>query len=207
MIVRFGDFVFDGPAHLLTRSGASVHVSPKAFRLLELLISRRPSVVSKQQILDEVWPGQVLEEENVKNLIAELRRAIGDDAIRTVHRVGYAFSADTESSLRPECTWSFSTGKMTYPIAATTRIGRSGECEIQLHDAEVSRVHARVVPGPPPVIEDLGSRNGTFVQGRRIDCATALCEGDVVQIGRVSLVVQKQNANTATRPHVDAAAN
>jgi DNA-binding winged helix-turn-helix (wHTH) protein len=195
MPVRFSDFVFDAQSHELLRDSAPVHVSPKAFRLLEVLIDRRPAVVSKQHLLDEVWEGQIVEEENVKNLIAELREALDDSAehpvIRTLHRIGYSFCAGTVETSRAEKTgWSLTDGITSYPISSLTLIGRSSECAIRLRSDSVSRVHARITAGgETPTIEDLGSKNGTHVAGRRIAEATRLSNGDIVRIGSVSLTV------------------
>ncbi|MGZ8797566.1 MAG: FHA domain-containing protein [Thermoanaerobaculia bacterium] len=195
MPVRFGKFVFDVESHELLRGSAPVRVSPKAFRLLEVLIDRRPAVVTKQQLLDEVWEGQIVEEENVKNLIAELRKVLDDGAghpvIRTVHRMGYSFCAEAVETSRAEKTgWSLNDGTTSYPISSLTLIGRSSECAIRLRSDSVSRVHARItVDGETPTIEDLGSKNGTQVAGQRIAEATRLSNGDIIRIGSVSLTV------------------
>jgi pSer/pThr/pTyr-binding forkhead associated (FHA) protein len=72
----------------------------------------------------------------------------------------------------------------TLPVQAGT-IGRDG-CDINLADPEVSRRHAVIRAddaGAPAAIEDLGSRNGTWVNDRRVDAPTPLRAGDVVKIG------------------------
>jgi pSer/pThr/pTyr-binding forkhead associated (FHA) protein len=72
----------------------------------------------------------------------------------------------------------------TLPVVAGT-IGRDG-CDVNLADPEVSRRHAVVrtaANGAAPSIEDLGSRNGTWVNDRRIDAPTELQAGDVVRLG------------------------
>lgn len=68
-------------------------------------------------------------------------------------------------------------------------IGRSTRAEIKLLDDGVSRAHARIRPdGNQLILEDLGSRNGTFINGRRLDRPTPLSDGDKVQIGRTSVL-------------------
>ena len=99
MRIRFTDFVVDTEARQLERDGVPVHLSPKALTALLFLLERRPNAVSKRELLDRVWPGVVVEERNVKNIVAEIRSALGDDSehpalVRTVQRFGYAFSAD-----------------------------------------------------------------------------------------------------------------
>jgi eukaryotic-like serine/threonine-protein kinase len=103
MRFRFTDYVFDTEARQLERGGVPVHLSPKAFAILEMLLERRPNAVSKRDLLDRVWPDTIVEERNVKNLVGEIRSALQDDGddpsiVRTVQRFGYAFSAE----VRPE---------------------------------------------------------------------------------------------------------
>lgn len=62
----------------------------------------------------------------------------------------------------------------SYPIGGTTTVGRAAECALQLDEAGLSRVHARLLPADAGIrVEDLGSTNGTFVNGRRIQAALA----------------------------------
>ncbi|MBZ0272885.1 FHA domain-containing protein [bacterium] len=77
-------------------------------------------------------------------------------------------------------------GEASFPVVAEVTIGRSSECEVRVNDAAVSRKHARVSidieAGGGLVIEDLGSPNGTFVNGARIQGATPLNPGDTIQV-------------------------
>jgi hypothetical protein len=202
MPLRFGDFVFDAECFQLLENGAPVHLSPKAFRLLEVLIAHRPTVVSKQQLLDEVWEGQIVEEENIKNLVAEVRKAIGDDAIRTAHRRGYAFTAHVGASGRPSAAvWFLTDGVDIHPIRGCAVIGRGPECDIRVRSGSVSRLHARITTGPAgATIEDLGSKNGTVVGGQRIAQPTPVSSGDVITLGNVSLTLQQDTTLTTTLP-------
>lgn len=101
MRLRFTDYLFDTETRQLERQGVPVHLSPKAFTILELLLERRPNAVSKRELLDRVWPDALVEERNVKNLVAEIRSALQDDStdpalVRTVQRFGYAFSGEVQ---------------------------------------------------------------------------------------------------------------
>ena len=96
MRVRFGDVILDSDARTLVRRGENVALSGKALQLLELLLASRPRALTKQEILDAVWPDTFVSEANLATLVREIRAAIGDDAreprfIRTLHRHGYAF--------------------------------------------------------------------------------------------------------------------
>src|SRR5262249_55995412 len=99
MTVWVGACVFAGRTRELSRRGATVHVPPKVFRLLELLLAQRPAAVSKDDLMHALWPGVFVAEGNLARLVAELREAIGDDAnaprfVRTVPRFGYAFHGE-----------------------------------------------------------------------------------------------------------------
>jgi pSer/pThr/pTyr-binding forkhead associated (FHA) protein len=88
------------------------------------------------------------------------------------------------------------------PIVAEATIGREG-CDILLPDPEASRRHAALTQREEdPVIEDLGSTNGTFVNGVRIEEPTALREGDAVRLGNTIWHVTAPGAATrvATLP-------
>src|SRR6266446_1295013 len=91
--MRFGELVFDSSARQVTRSAEPVHLAPKAFELIQLLIEERPRAIRKTELMDRLWPDVVVEEANLKNLVAEIRAALGAQTIRTVQRYGYAFAA------------------------------------------------------------------------------------------------------------------
>jgi len=188
MGLRFGEFSFDSEQRELRRNETPVHLSRKAFDILGLLIDRRPKVVEKRDLLDVVWQGRAVEEENIKNLIAEIRCALDDDStaprfIRTVHGVGYAFCGQAISQ-DATALWAVLWEGQSIPLDEEIVIGRSRKCQIQLHSNNASRQHARIRVGPSGAsIEDLKSRNGTFVNGRRIDAPTSLQNGDNIVIG------------------------
>ena len=99
MPVIFGDFMLDRPARQLRRGAEVVHLEPKAFELLDLLIRRRPEAVSKGDIKDRLWPDTFVSESSLMGLVSRIRQALGDDPkrprfLRTVHGFGYAFSGE-----------------------------------------------------------------------------------------------------------------
>ncbi|HUX46944.1 MAG TPA: FHA domain-containing protein [Desulfosporosinus sp.] len=70
-------------------------------------------------------------------------------------------------------------------------MGRHGQCELVLHDPEISRRHLKIAPGENGWwLDDLGSTNGSFVNGQRITHQTAVL-GDRIQIGQSVLVIQR----------------
>lgn len=187
MPFRFGAFTFDERARELQRDGASVPLSPKSFRLLELLIEARPNPVTRDVLYAALWPDVVVEPGNLHGLVSELRAATDADAIKTVHRVGYAFVAAGASEVSSR--FSLLVGDDEIPLRAGENvIGRDPHDDIVVPGGEVSRRHARiVVRGPHATLEDLGSKNGTFVGTRRITSAVELQAGDEILIGTTKI--------------------
>ena len=103
MRTHFEPFTLDTGTRELLKAGQPVHLSPKAFDVLALLVERRPNVVSKKDFDVRIWPGVFVTEANLSVIVSEIRRALGDTPrdqlfIRTIDRVGYAFSGrGTES--------------------------------------------------------------------------------------------------------------
>jgi len=97
--IQFGDCVLDPGTRELSRRGRVVAISPKAFRLLEILLERRPNAVRKEELQELLWAGLFVSDGNLARLMTEIRDAIDDEAsqprwIRTVHGFGYAFSGE-----------------------------------------------------------------------------------------------------------------
>jgi DNA-binding winged helix-turn-helix (wHTH) protein len=203
MRLVFGDCVFDSGTREVLRGSHAAALPQKAFSLLELLIARRPNAVSKEEIHEHLWPGTYVSDASVANLVADLRAALGDDArkpraIRTVHRFGYAFRADVKEA---EATRATTVSRVSCRILWDGReihlrdgenvIGREPEAVVWIDDASVSRRHARIVVGSEgAALEDLGSKNGTKLQGERIRKVSPLRDRDVIQIGPASMVVR-----------------
>ncbi|MEX0915950.1 MAG: winged helix-turn-helix domain-containing protein, partial [Wenzhouxiangellaceae bacterium] len=95
MIWRFGEFTLDSVRHkLLARNGSVIPIQPKAFRVLECLVRNAPEVVSREQLLTEVWGHSELCVSALSQAIREIRRALDDNAslptiIGTRHGAGY----------------------------------------------------------------------------------------------------------------------
>jgi len=205
MRLRFGNCVLDSELHELTCEGRPVALSPKAFRVLEVLAERRPRVVAHSDLRGLVWPDTTAGGTTLARLVNEVRGAIGDPArgpkvIRTVPRVGYAFAgpareekkAGADASARCALQW----GLRQVPLAPGENvIGRAAEALISVASPKVSRRHARIlVAGGRATLEDLDSKNGTYLGGRRIEGPQELKHGDRITVGPVLLVFCVSNA-------------
>lgn len=196
MRLHFRDCVLDTGVRVLTRNGEPVALSPKAFRLLEVLASERPNAVSHDDLRARLWPDTVMGGTTLARLVSEARAAIADrddqdPAIRTVHRFGYAFAATvTESAASVAVSHgAIRWGSQFVPLAhGENVIGRAPDVLITIPSSKVSRRHARIVVSDGrAVLEDLASRNGTYLGGRRIEAAVELKNGDRIGIGAAQL--------------------
>lgn len=107
MIYRFGNFELDDSARELRRGGAVVETEPKAFDVLAYLLAHRDRAVTKDELLENVWPRQIVTETALTRAVMKARRAVGDDSgrqavIRTVHGHGYRFIAGESWSVEDE---------------------------------------------------------------------------------------------------------
>lgn len=196
MSIRFGPFFLDADARQLTREGREVHLAPKAFELLTMLVDACPKALSKAALQERLWPATFVVEANLSNLVAEIREALGDRGrvhvfIRTVHGFGYAFCGDVPTAQRVEATsparqlccleW----GGKRFPLSEGEHvIGRDPDVAVRLDSSTVSRRHARLVVTPEgTVLEDLGSKNGTFRGATRLASPVVLADGDDIRVG------------------------
>lgn len=89
MIYKFHGYEFDTQSLLLSRGGESVDIRPNEAKLLAFLILNADQVVSKEQILSQVWQDKVVSEQAIFQNISHLRAVLGNDAIKTYPKRGY----------------------------------------------------------------------------------------------------------------------
>jgi DNA-binding winged helix-turn-helix (wHTH) protein len=212
MKVRFGHFTLDGETRQLLRGECEVGLSPKAFDLLQILVETRPRAVSKAELQERLWPSAFVSEGNLPNLISEIRGALDDTArgtgfVRTVHRYGYAFSgaaalvdadlggaatADLQPPSSPKTVVNYwlAWEKLSIPLGEGVNIvGREPGVSVWFDLPSVSRRHARILIEDGHVsVEDLGSKNGTWVGSQLVTSPVSLADGDEIRIGSVSVV-------------------
>jgi len=88
---RFGPFRLETQQRRLLRDGEPIHLTPRVFDTLVRLVSSAGSIVTREDLLADVWEGNFVEEGNISNNIWILRRTLGDTAIETVPKTGYRF--------------------------------------------------------------------------------------------------------------------
>jgi DNA-binding winged helix-turn-helix (wHTH) protein len=193
-----------------------VRLQGQPFKVLSLLVSRAGELVTREKLRRALWPGAVFVDfdQGLNKAVAKIRRALGDLAnhshyIETLERRGYRFIAPVEDIVpgghtsRPatrlaahrlvwgECSIALPEGSHV--------IGREPKAAIRVESSVVSRRHASITVRPDGMsIADHASRNGTFVNGRRIEAETPLVHGDEVQVGPARMVVSASPALAST---------
>lgn len=207
--LRFGPFSLSEETRQLLKGDAEVHLSPKAFELLLLLAANRPKALAKAELLERLWPDTFVSEANLPGLIKEIRRALDDDPhdprfVRTLHRFGYAFAApaDVHASPvpRPEAVtlWLIA-DRPSRLVEGENILGRDPAATIWFDLPGVSRLHARItVSGESATLEDLGSKNGTWLRGDKVTAPAPLQDGDEVRLGPVPVTFRVRRTAAST---------
>jgi DNA-binding winged helix-turn-helix (wHTH) protein len=191
--VLIGAFAFDAERRQLIGAGGPIALPSKEFELLSLLVSKRPNAVSKDEVQDALWPRTTVTETSLTTLVKELRTKLGQEGregpIRTVHGFGYALEGDGAAPAQAPAP-RLLRGAAEIRLASPELIlGREPGLPGTIDDASVSRRHARLRWDSAGVfLTDLGSKNGTFVQGVRVSEPVALEDGDEIRLGLVSFV-------------------
>jgi DNA-binding winged helix-turn-helix (wHTH) protein len=192
MQIRFGTSTLDIAGRRLFRDGQEVHLTPKAFELLAVLVENKHRALSKAELKERIWPGTFVTEDGLSRLVNEIRTAIADDArhprwVRTVHGFGYAMAeTDQPIEVRDAVTpfvlrWA---SREFVLCEGENVIGRDPAVSVSIDAPIISRRHARImVSSRGALLEDLGSKNGTFVGDQRVDAPLALHDGDQIRVG------------------------
>ena len=92
---RFAGFVFDNAAHTLSLNGSPIELERRPMELLTLLLAHAGELVTKEEILDMLWPDREVSEASLTTCVGKLRQGLRDTdhaMIRTVHGYGYRFA-------------------------------------------------------------------------------------------------------------------
>jgi DNA-binding winged helix-turn-helix (wHTH) protein len=211
-MLRFGPFELDVAAYELRRDGKRVHLENRPMDVLVLLAQRAGTLIDRKTIQAAIGEADVFLDWDaaINTAVRKIRRALGDDAgqpryITTIVGKGYRFVAPVET-WRSEAgpTWFVTQDSREFPLApGDNLIGRDASVAVRLGHPSVSRRHARIrIDGARAIVDDLDSRNGTFVDGRRIEAHVG-CElrnGTILGIGSLTLQVVALASSVSTMP-------
>jgi DNA-binding winged helix-turn-helix (wHTH) protein len=208
-----GDWLVEPALNRLSRGAEVVQLEPRAMDLLVFLARRPGEVLSRETLIDGVWQTRFVGEAVLRNTVAALRRALGDRAdspgyIETISKRGYRLIAEVKGAGLPQAeptpglTFKLIWEDTEVPLAeGANLIGRDEDATVRIDSPEVSRRHARLsVAGGVVTLEDLGSKNGTYRNGRRLEALEQLADGDEIWIGlnlaRMRLRVEDERTRT-----------
>jgi DNA-binding winged helix-turn-helix (wHTH) protein len=212
-IVRFGEFEFDRGSGELRRLGHRILIQDQPLVLLDMLIARAGTLVTRRELCQRLWPQAFVDFDNgLNNAVSRLRTALEDSAttprfVETVGRRGYRFIAAVEvvhqrQAAAPVRAWLVGDSGRIDLHAGLNVLGRRGPDVLELASSTVSRRHARIMiddASGAASIEDLGSKNGTFVGEQRITRPATLADGDCVRIGALTLRFELVRTSEETR--------
>jgi DNA-binding winged helix-turn-helix (wHTH) protein len=194
--------------------GTPLHLTPKAFDLLCVLLAEAPRVVRKSELHARLWPDTFVSDAALTVLVKELRRVLDDrdrepPLIKTSHGVGFAFDAPVTRRASGAASgeprgmhWLVSPVRRYVLEPGENVIGRDPAANVWIAEVNVSRRHARIaVSGERAIIEDLESKNGTLLASTPLTAPLELADGDEIQIGGIALIYRRltTDQSTATR--------
>jgi len=202
---RFDPFTLDTETRRLERNDVEIHLTPKAFDLLALLVTQSPRVVAKAELHARLWPSSFVADATLVSVVKEVRRALGDEEdalIRTAHRVGYAFAGVLErtgAGQQAPRHWVLQNSQRIALTEGENIIGRGPESAIWVDANGVSRRHASIlVAGDSATLRDLGSKNGTLCGGERVRSPVPLHDGARIQVAGTVLVFRRPSREVST---------
>jgi len=210
---RLGDWFVEPALNRISRDGSSYQLPLKVMDVLVFLAEHAGTTMPKRHIIDVVWRTEFITENTLTQAIADLRRVLGDNArdpqfIETITKRGYRLIAEVEifddaAPITPTtglpCALVVDRQESTL-VAGDNLIGRATDVVVRLESEEVSRHHADIhVSLDGATLEDLGSKNGTFLWGSRVEGPTPLKDGDEITIGPVVLTFRVLSSLATTR--------
>ncbi len=217
---RLGEWLVDPMANQVSQGTTTVQLEQRVMAVLLCLAEHAGDVVTRQRLVDSVWDEGFVADNTITHAVAELRKAFSDSArdplfIETIHRRGYRLIAPVILDAPQPIGYHLEPVRFLaifrdaeYPLSdGENLIGRDPEVAITIPSMKVSRHHARItVEGHRALLDDLESKNGTFLNGIRIQCSTAINGGDMIGIGRVTETIRfvASLSRRTTEPEFDA---
>ena len=192
-VLRFGDFALDLDRGSLYRGEVEIHLRPKAFAVLRLLLENRSQLVTKTQLHDAVWKGSCVTDDSLAHCIADIRRALGENGfelIRTVPRRGYVFDHsvihELASSLEPYAARKsrrYRLGAVAAGLAGTVLLGFGASQDLVgpvEPSIDTDERHSATLAASARMTTDMAAHNNyekaRFFYNRRADGDLALAE-------------------------------
>lgn len=216
--VRFGDFELDIAAYALWCGAERVKLERIPMELLMLLVAKPGVLVDRHAIGQALWGRDVFVDQDaaINTAIRKIRQALRDRGerprfIETVVAKGYRFVAPIDASVaageveRPRFpSYRLMRGDEDFALEeGENLVGRDADARVYLDHPSVSRRHAIIsIHRGRTLLRDLGSRNGTFVDGRRIDVPTEIGNGCVVGVGPIILTFVVLTGPASTVPMI-----
>jgi DNA-binding winged helix-turn-helix (wHTH) protein len=213
---RFGEFELDLAAYALRRTRKPIKLEKIPMEVLILLVENAGALVGREHIRAALWGADVFVEHDsaINTAVRKVRHALDDDAekprfVETVVSKGYRFIAPVERSRdspeqsrgieaasSPSHRWRgrfprycLTRGREEFVLGAGANLlGRDVNARVYVEHPSVSRRHASIsIESDRAMLEDLKSRNGTFVDGRRVDAPTEIRHGAIIGMGPITL--------------------
>jgi len=218
---RFGEFELDVAAYALRRAGQRIKLEKIPMEVLVLLVRRAGILVDRTEIQAALWGSDVFVDQDaaINTAIRKIRRALADAAetprfVETVVGKGYRFIAPLEThggdlpsdpSGHRLPNYLVTRGKRQFVLErGENLLGRDPEATVYIDHPSVSRRHARIsIHSARAVLEDLESRNGTFLDGRPIETPTEIQHGAIIGLGPITLTFVVLPAVASTLPMGD----
>ena len=215
MAYRFGPFLYDPVSHGLLREGVEISLTHKSRELLLLFLNNPGRLLTREEIIERIWPDVAITDDALRFQIAELRKAFGAEGeafLRTIRREGYRWEApvrgEAHRPLRPVAPEPRTSRAVprhrlvldlreVQLLEGENVIGRDPDAALWIDHSSVSRRHATIViANGKATLEDLNSKNGTFLNGEKIRRRTPLTDGDQVRIGPETFVFRTLSPGT-----------
>jgi DNA-binding winged helix-turn-helix (wHTH) protein len=209
---RLGDWIVQPGLCRISHGGQTVHLRPKVMEVLVCLAGSAGKLVTRQALIDTVWAREFISDSALARAVFELRRGLGDDGpspryVETIAKRGYRLTAPVTPGSEPD---EIAAALSPFVVVVGERevrlcegenvVGRGADARVRLDSSAASRCHARiVVSGNTATIEDMGSKNGTEVDGRSIAAPTILTDRAVIWIGNVAVTFRVAATDGSTR--------
>jgi DNA-binding winged helix-turn-helix (wHTH) protein len=198
MPYQFGPFRYDPVSRRLFREEEEIALKPKTRELLVLFLQNPHRLLTRDDIAERIWPNTAVTDDSLRVQVFDLRKALGADAeriIKTVPREGYRWEVDVRSGgpgrgeAGADLVFRIILDRREIDLSEGENIlGRDRGVAVWIDETAVSRHHSRIVVADgKATLEDLGSKNGTYLKGERIAAAAPLADGDEIRIGPATM--------------------